>query len=156
MAEVAFMPPDTSIASSEDLVYAADSRHLERRVIARLEHGDKGANPRFVVANLKGDGGALYDRAYCQSDEQLHLLSGRTPCHEWWANQFRLLLASTVRSPGLKGTDMARAKVATIRLKLIKIGAVILRNTRRVRFHLSPGCPDKVLFRLVATRLEPG
>lgn len=51
---------------------------------------------------------------------------------------------------------MARAQVATIRLKLLRIGAVIRRNTRRVRFHLSSACPEQALFRLVAARLEPG
>ena len=44
----------------------------------------------------------------------------------------------------------------TIRLKLLKIGAVIVRNTRRVRFHLASACPYQDLFRLVAQRLEPG
>ncbi|MCH7693599.1 MAG: transposase, partial [Proteobacteria bacterium] len=51
---------------------------------------------------------------------------------------------------------MARAQCGTIRLKLLKIGAVIVRNTRRVRFHLSGACPDKALFMLVAARLVPG
>ena len=48
---------------------------------------------------------------------------------------------------------MARAQVATIRLKLPRIGTVIRRNTRRVRFHLSSACPEQALFRLVAARL---
>ena len=51
---------------------------------------------------------------------------------------------------------MARAQCATIRLKLLKIGAVITRNTRRVRFHLSSACPVQDLFRRVAARLKPG
>jgi len=45
---------------------------------------------------------------------------------------------------------------SAIRLKLLKIGAVIVRNTRRVRFHLSSACPEQDLFRLVAARLKPG
>ena len=45
-----------------DLSYAAKTRGRERRVIARLEHGEKGANPRYVVTNLAGDGDDLYDR----------------------------------------------------------------------------------------------
>ena len=78
-------------------------------------------------------------------------------------NQFRLLLASlaytlivAIRRLGLADTDMARAQCATIRLKLLKIAAVITRNTRRVRFHLSSACPEQDLFRLVAARLKPG
>ncbi|MFQ5959409.1 MAG: IS1380 family transposase, partial [Alphaproteobacteria bacterium] len=48
-----------------DLSYAAKTWDKERRVIARLEHGEKGANPRYVVTNLAGDGDDLYDRLYC-------------------------------------------------------------------------------------------
>ena len=83
-------------------------------------------------------------------EQQLDLFADRTSCHKWWPNQFRLLLSSlaytlleTIRRIGLEGTDMARAQAGTIRLKLLKIGAVILRNSRRVRFHLSSACPNK-------------
>ena len=91
------------------------------------------------------------------------LPKGRTSRHKCWPNQFRLLLSSlaytlieTIRRIGLKGTEMARAQAGTIRLKLLKIGAVILRNSRRVRFHLSTACPDKALFMMAAERLDPG
>ena len=154
-----------------ELSYAAKSWDRERRVIARLEHGPKGANPRFVVTNLEGLGADLYDRLYCArgemenriKEQQLQLFADRTSCHRWWPNQFRLLLASlaytlmqAIRRRGLQGTDMARAQCHTIRLKLLKIGAVVTRNTRRVRLHLSSACPDQDLFRLVADRLKPG
>ena len=79
------------------------------------------------------------------------------------ANQFRLLLAglaysllTAVRRLGLRGTELARAQAGTIRLKLLKIGAVIWRNTRRIRFCLSSACPDKHLFMAVAQRLTAG
>jgi len=151
--------------------YGAKSWDRRRRVIARLEHGPKGANPRFVVTNLKGDGAELYDRLYCArgemenriKEQQLQLFADRTSCHRWWPNQFRLLLASlayvmiaAIRRIGLAGTDRARAQVATIRLKLLRIGAVITRNTRRIRLSLSSACPDQDLFQLVADRLKPG
>ena len=85
-----------------ELVYGAKSWNRVRRVIARLEHGPKGANPRFVVTNLAGQGRDLYDRLYCArgemenriKEQQLQLFSDRTSCHRWWPNQFRLLLAS--------------------------------------------------------------
>ena len=56
----------------------------------------------------------------------------------------------------LTGTQSARAQAGTIRLRLLKIGAVVTRNTRRVCLHLSTACPDKALFALVAARLKPG
>ena len=154
-----------------DLRYGARSWTRRRRVIARLEHGPKGANPRYVVTNLEGDGQSLYDDLYCQrgdmenriKEQQLDMFADRTSCHKWWPNQFRLILASlayslieAIRRLALDGTDMARAQAGTIRLKLLKIGAVVIRNTRRVRLHLSTACPDKALFHLAAARLKPG
>jgi hypothetical protein len=151
--------------------YAAASWKTERRVIARIEHGPKGANPRYIVTNLSGDGRELYEKLYCArgemenriKEQQLDLFADRTSCHKWWPNQFRLLLSSlayalieAIRRLALKNTAMARAQARTIRLKLLKIGAVILRNTRRVRLHLSTACPDKELFCLVAERLKTG
>jgi hypothetical protein len=78
-------------------------------------------------------------------EQQLGLFSDRTSCHAWWANQFRLLLSSAayvlleaLRRLGLSGTEWARAQVGTIRLRLLKIGAIITRNTRRIRLR-GPG-----------------
>lgn len=154
-----------------EFFYAAKTWDRCRRVIARVEHSDKGANPRFVVTNLDGDAKRLYDTLYCArgdmenriKEQQLDLYADRTSCHRWWPNQFRLLLSSlayilleAIRRLALKGTELARAYVGTIRIKLLKIGAVILRNTRRIRFLLSSSCPYQALFHLVANRLAPG
>jgi hypothetical protein len=159
-----------------DLRYGARSWGKRRRIIARLEHGRPkgkkgGANPRYVVTNLDGDGQALYDELYCQrgemenriKEQQLDLFADRTSCHKWWPNQFRLILASlaytlmeAIRGLALAGTKMARSQAGTIRLRLLKIGAVVTRNTRRVVIHLSTACPDKALFRLAVARLKPG
>ena len=140
-------------------------------MIAKLEHSRRGANPRYIVTSLKGDPQTLYERLYCArgdmenriKEQQLDLFSDRTSCHAWWPNQFRLLLASlaytlmeTIRRIGLKGTALARAYVGTLRLKLLKIGAVILINTRRVRFLLASACPHQDLYFLVARRLAGG
>ena len=154
-----------------EFAYAAGTWSAARRVIARIEHGPKGANPRYVVTNLEGSGQDLYEKLYCArgdmenriKEQQLDLFADRTSCHKWWPNQFRLLLSSlayvlleTIRRLGLQGTEMARAQAGTIRLKLLKIGAVILRNSRRVRIHLSSACPDKALFIHAAEKLKPG
>lgn len=85
----------------------------------------------------------------------------RTSCQGWWANQFRLLLSSaayvlmeTVRRVGLRGTELARAQVSTIRLKILKIGTVIVRNTRRIRLFFSSAYPLQDLFRALLARLS--
>ena len=152
-----------------ELRYGAKTWNRDRRVIARLEHGPKGANPRFVVTNLGGKGQRLYERLYCArgemenriKEQQLGLFADRTSCHKWWPNQLRLLLASlayvliaAIRRIGLTATDMARAQCTTIRLRLFKIGAVVTRNTRRIRFMLSSTGPDEEVFRLLAARLK--
>ena len=120
------------------------------------------------LQNLPGDPQKLYDRDYCArgdmenriKEQQLDMFSDRTSCHNWWPNQLRLLLSSlayilveTIRRLALKGTELAKAQCGTIRLKLLKIGAVVTRNTRRVRMHLVSACPYRPLFWLVARRL---
>ncbi|MFQ5645211.1 MAG: transposase, partial [Thiogranum sp.] len=91
------------------------------------------------------------------------LFADRTSCHRWWPNQFRPLLSSlayilleAIRCLALKGTELAHAYVGTLRRKLLKIGAVILSNTRRIRFLLSSACPYQQLFFHAAAKLAPG
>lgn len=151
------------------LDYAAGTWDRERRVIAKAEHSDQGSNPRFVVTSLAGEAQAIYDDTYCArgemenriKEQQLGLFADRTSCHGWWANQWRLLLSSaayvlleTIRRIGLRGTELARAQAATIRLKLLKIGTVIVRNTRRIRLLFSSAYPYADLLRLVLARLN--
>ena len=151
-----------------ETMYAAKSWDRERRIIMKAEYGRQGSNPRYVVTNLPGDPQKLYDRDYCArgdmenriKEQQLDMFSDRTSCHNWWPNQLRLLLSSlayilveTIRRLALKGTELAKAQCGTIRLKLLKIGAVVTRNTRRVRMHLASACPYRPLFWLVARRL---
>jgi hypothetical protein len=151
--------------------YAAHTWDQARRVIVKAEHTDKGRNPRFVVTNLSGDSQALYDELYCArgemenriKEQQLGLFADRTSCHGWWANQWRLLLSGlaytlreALRRIGLVGTELARAQCGTIRLKLLKIGAVLVRNTRRVRFLLAASCPYQELFATVVAQLASG
>ena len=152
-----------------NLRYAAASWKRARRVIVKTEHNAKGPNTRYIVTNMKGRAQAVYDEIYCArgemenriKEQQLDLFADRTSCHRWWANQFRLLLASlaytlmeSIRRLGLNGTELARAQCGTIRLKLLKIGAVIVRNTRRVRLLLSSAYPYQKVFATAAARLD--
>jgi hypothetical protein len=154
----------------DEFTYAARSWPHERRVIARLEHDAHGANPRFVVTSLAGDATELYERLYCGRGEaenrikeaQLDLFGRRASCSRFAANQLRLLLAAlaytlmiNLRRLGLKGTELERACTATIRTKLLKIGAAVLRNTRRVRLLLASHHPLKHVFFSAARALAP-
>jgi hypothetical protein len=148
--------------------YAAKSWSRERRVITRLEYGAQGTNPRFIVTNLHGDAIQLYDQLYCQRGEaenrikeaQLDLFGTRASCSRFQANQFRLLLAALaytlmqrLRALALQDTELERASAATIRVRLLKIGAAILRNTRRVQVMLASHHPLRELFATAAARL---
>ena len=151
--------------------YAAATWDRQRRVIVKAEHSRRGDNPRYVVTNLEGAEQELYDNLYCArgdmenriKEQQLGLFADRTSCHKWWPNQFRLLLSSiayvlleSIRRFYLCGTELARCQVDTIRLKLLKIGAVVIRNTRRIRVLLSESYPYQKLFARIAAQLAPG
>ena len=170
-AEIGFKQTQIKQRLFGEFQYAAATWKNKLRVIARIEHMAKGSNPRYIVTNLEGDAQSLYEKLYCArgdmenriKEQQLDLFADRTSAHKWWANQFRLLLASlsyilleTIRRVGLKGTELAESQAGTIRLKLLKIGCVIFKNTRRIRLMLPSSYPYQSLFRLVAARLRAG
>jgi hypothetical protein len=152
-----------------EIFYAAGTWKYPRRVIFKAEHNAKGSNPRFVVTNMSGDSAMLYDQVYCArgeaenriKEQQLDLFADRTSCTNWVPNQLRVLLSAVaytlmeaIRRLALAGSHLARACCGTIRLKLLKIGAVIVRNTRRVHFMPSSAYPHQGLFIRAVTRLR--
>ena len=155
-----------------DFAYAAGTWPRERRVVVKAEHTELGANTRFVVTNLDmaDDSQGLCDGMYCErgemenriKDQQLGLFADRASSSAFHANQFRLLLSALafvllegMRRMALNATDLARASPQTIRLTLLKVGAVVVSNTRRVRLLMSRSHPDRALFRRVAESLVP-
>ena len=152
-----------------------ESWSRRRRVVAKAEwmpgRGAKGANPRFVVTSLKAGAHpaqALYEQMYCARGEmenrikecQLDLFADRTSATTMRANQLRLWFASmayvllaALRRLGLAGTELASATCGSIRLKLLKIGALVTRSVRRIRVALASSCPDAAVFRLAHARL---
>ncbi len=149
--------------------YGAKTWPRRRKVIVKAEHTRLGKNTRYVVTNLKGKPKYLYEKIYCArgdmenriKEQQLDLFADRTSCHGWWANQFRLLLASLayilierLRNIALKGTELAKAQAGTIRLKLIKIGGIIRRNSRNVYVSLSSSYPYRNVFATAMIKLQ--
>lgn len=150
--------------------YQADSWAVERRVITRLEFGTQGTNPRFIVTSLEGSPDDLYDGVYCPRGEaenrikeaQLDLFGTRASCHAFIANWLRLMLAALaytlmqrLRTLALQGTELTSASAATIRVRLLKIGASIVRNTRRIRILLASHHPLRETFLIAARALAP-
>jgi hypothetical protein len=144
----------------------------QRRVIAKAEHLDKGANPRFIVTNLPESYAtpqALYEEVYCArgdmenriKEQQLDLFADRTSTHTMRANQLRLWLSTfaytliaTLRRTALQGTRLARATCGSIRLKLLKLGAHLVISVRRFLIHLASACPYQDVFRQAWRNLQ--
>ncbi|MDP3033230.1 MAG: IS1380 family transposase [Rhodocyclaceae bacterium] len=168
--EAAFAATGTKQRTIHEFSYAADSWDIARRVVTRLEYGAQGTNPRFVVTNLDLPAADLYDGLYCQRGEaenrikeaQLDLFGTRASCHKFLANWLRLMFAALayalmqrLREIALQGTELAHATTSTIRARLLKIGAAILRNTRRVRIMLASHHPLRATFFSAAQALAP-
>ena len=151
-----------------------------RRVIGKAEVMAEGDNPRFVVTNLPARGfkgepdrarftpQRLYEEFYCArgqmenvlKQQTLDLAADRMSTHHLASNQLRLWLATfayllleRVRAWGLAGTELASATVGTVRLKLLKVAALVTVSVRRVYVRLSSAYPWQALFRLCHRRL---
>ena len=90
------------------------------------------------------------------------LSSDRMSCHSATANQVRLVLHTAafwlmhgVRSAIPPTSPLASAEFATIRERLIKIGARVIEHIARIRIHLPTSCPEGALFQAVALGLMP-
>jgi hypothetical protein len=136
-----------------------DSWSCRRRVVGKAEHTQGEANPRFVVTSLsaqRADARTLYEDFYCARGEmenrikecQLDLFADRTSTATMRANQLRLWFASiayvlleAVRRIGLKATKLANATCGSIRLKLLKIGALVRISVRRIKIAMASNHP---------------
>lgn len=130
-----------------------------RRVVAKAEVTQGDTNPRFVVTSLsraEADARHLYEKIYCARGEmenrikecQADLFADRTSAATMRANQLRLWFASmayvllcALRRIGLRFTQFANATCGTIRLRLLKIGAVVTTSIRRIRIAMASACP---------------
>jgi len=148
-----------------------DSWSRRRRVVAKAEWTGGEANPRFVVTSLppvKAEARRLYEDIYCARGEmenrikecQGDLFADRTSAATMKANQLRLWFASmayvllcALRRIGLRHTEFAEATCGTIRLKLLKIGALVRVSVRRVKLAMASGCPYKLEYALAHARL---
>jgi hypothetical protein len=143
-----------------------------RRVVGKAEFTKDEANPRFVVTSLtrrECKAKHLYEKLYCARGDmenrikecQLDLYADRTSTETLRANQFRLWLSSmayvllcALRRIGLQQTELADATCGTIRLKLIKIGALVRISVRRIKIAMASGCPAAREWGEAALRLD--
>jgi hypothetical protein len=156
-----------------DFLYAtvSGSWSQPRRVVAKAEHIDGKENPRYVVTSLKADpwpAQKLYEELYCargnmenRIKEQFTLFADRVSAESIRANQLRLYLSAMayvlicgLRRLGLKTTHLATAQASTIRLRLLKIGALVRVTVRRVWISLPRSYPWPDLFAQVHQALS--
>jgi hypothetical protein len=143
----------------------------KRRVVAKAEHIDGKSNPRFVVTSLSSGQWPtqkLYEELYCargdmenRIKEQFSLYADRVSASTMRANQLRMYLSvmaytlmSGLRRLGLKTTQLAAAQVATIRLRLLKIGALVRVTVRKVWVQMASSYPYQALFSQVIQQLR--
>ena len=152
----------------DDVYYAASTWEYPRRLVMKAEWLPKGANPRFLLTNLELPAQALYDRFYVQrgadsehriKELKLGMQADRLSCHNFIANQFRLLLSQAayilmlaIRQAAV-GTPFATAQVERLRAMLIKGAARVQVSARRVLVELAAYCPFAQQLRLIVQRL---
>ena len=151
--------------------YEAKSWKAERRVAARIEATTMGLDIRFVVTNLaKGSAEHIYDVVYCARGQAENLIkmhksqlaSDRTSCRRAVANQMRLVLHTaaywlmlTLREAVPATHHLGKAEFATLRLRLLKLGARVTETVSRIRLAFAAACPEASLFRSIAAKLQP-
>jgi hypothetical protein len=143
----------------------------KRRVVAKAEHIDGKSNPRFIVTSLdseRWEKQKLYEDLYCargdmenRIKEQFVLFADRVSASTMRANQLRIYLSviayslmSGLRRLGLQATALATAQVGTIRLRLLKIGALVRVTVRKVWVRMASSYPYQALFSQVLQQLR--
>jgi hypothetical protein len=148
---------------------AAGSWRRVRRIVARVEAGNEGADSRFIVTNLgTGNGRSLYQDLYCRRGQaenhikawKTHLAADRTSCTKATANQFRLFLHAgaywllwSLRTLMPRRSSWRVAQFDTLRLRLIKIAARIVEMKTKIKLHLPTSAPNQAVVRLALGRM---
>ena len=160
---------DKKVRSFKEVYDGAASWTRAERIIARTEVGPQGKDTRFIVTSLTGGRGkALYERVYCRRGQaenhinawKAHLAADRTSCSKATANQMRLFLHGaaywlmwSLRAAMPKRSQWRRAQVDTLRLRMIKVAARVIKRKTRVVISLPTGSTAEVLMRLALDRL---
>jgi hypothetical protein len=149
--------------------YKAGSWKSKRNVVVKAEITRGELNPRYVVTNLYNRSPEKAYAFYCGRGDienrikelKLDLFAGRTSCHRFLANQFRLLLHTAAAilmgalQEAVQGTALATAQAGTLRLRLIKLGARVIETTRRIWLHMSSSYPNQQAWSAAYSALAP-
>jgi hypothetical protein len=172
LAKTNFEATQTKQKEFTSFEYAAKGWNNKRKIVAKVEYNSHGSNIRCVITNFTvQDAQIIYDDHYCPrgdmenqiKQQKLDLFASRVSCQKFMANQFRVLLSAyahvllaSLRQMALVGTKFASSYYSTMRNKLLKIGAVVIKNTRRIQFLFSEHYTEQDLFQKVVEKLVPG
>ena len=131
----------------------------DRRIIAKAEVTELGDNPRFLITNMEQDAEVVYTfytgRGQCENhikEVKNALFADRMSCHTFAANQFRLLVHVTayvlmyLLREELADTSLGGVQLDTLRLRLLKVAAVVRVTARRIWLELSASHPSASLW----------
>jgi hypothetical protein len=150
-------------------LYQAKSWNQARRVVAKVETVNGKLNVRYLLTSRSCQKPERAYQFYCERGDRenrikemkIDLAAGRTSCHRFWANQFRLILHAAACvlwravQDALSGTCWANKQIGTLRLMLVKVGARVVQSCRRIWLHLPTSCPHKGLWRHLYRTLVP-
>lgn len=149
--------------------YQAKSWKQPRRVVAKVETVNGKLNVRYLLTSRPSQKPERAYAFYCERGDRenrikemkIDLAAGRTSCHRFWANQFRLILHAAACvlwravQDALAGTCWANKQIGTLRLMLVKVGARVVQSCRRIWLHLPTSSPYRGLWRHLYRRLVP-
>lgn len=151
--------------------YAAKSWERTRHVIGKAQITRQGENPRYVITSLCEFPPDMIYRAYCErgrcelwiKDLKNSLAADRLSCSRFLANAFRLLLHSLAYRLMHKLREIVAplseklgvAQMGTLRLRLIRVAAMVTESTRRILVRLPRAFPEAALFSTLLGVLAP-
>ena len=169
LAQEEYKRTKIKVRTFDSIYYRASSWEKERRIIMKTEVSVEGENQRFVVTNLTGEAEEVYDFYAMRGEVENQMIkelkldtkADRLSCHRFSANQFRLLLHGFAYTlllelrRRLHGTELATARMATVRLRLLKVAARVRHTFRRIWIELPSSYPFKQIWYTLFTRLCP-
>lgn len=158
-AKIIFAKTKKKVKLYTDFMYQAGSWKHPQWVVAKVEYSEKGANIRYIVSDFECGRKYLYEKFYCArgkmelyiKDHKTYLHSDRSSCNSFEANQFRLFLHSaayvlihTLQNELLRATELAKATMKTLQLKVLKIATRVEECKHKIKI-IFPACtPQKI------------
>ena len=162
-------PPKKPKVFYHDFQYKAGSWHKSRRVVAKVEWHAGEMFPRvgFIVTNLKRQNRGVVKFYNGRGTAEQWIKEGknaikwtRLSCHEFRDNEVRLQLFALAYNLGnflrrlvLPGS-VKEWSLTTLREKLIKIGAKVVRHARWVTFQMAEVAVPRDLFERILARIS--